>query len=105
MFDSEATKSLCHCATATVRNCRSQDRRDGVLQTQCSRDHAAEVSKLLEQIAPNYLTRLTPGWAANPYFSKPTNTAAESRDFRRETTAFAGKVSSGQPNAMQIIIT
>src|SRR5215207_7010227 len=31
------------------------------------------------------------------YFSNPTNTAASSTDFRSDTTAFAGKVSSGQP--------
>ena len=32
---------------------------------------------------------------ADDHSSKPTNTAASSTDFRRETTAFAGKVSSG----------
>jgi hypothetical protein len=33
------------------------------------------------------------------YFSNPTNTVASSTDFRSDTTAFAGKVSSGQPSA------
>jgi len=37
--------------------------------------------------------------------SKPTNTTASSTDLRRETTALAGKLASGQPMATQIMIT
>lgn len=39
------------------------------------------------------------------YSLKPTNTAASSTLFRSETTTFAGKLSSGQPNAMLFMIT
>ena len=39
------------------------------------------------------------------YPSNPTNTAASSTDLRSETTAFAGKLSSGQPSAMLFMIT
>lgn len=37
--------------------------------------------------------------------SNPTNTAASSTDLRLETTVLAGKPSSGQPMATQIMIT
>ena len=37
--------------------------------------------------------------------SKPMKVTASSTDLRRETTALAGKVSSGQPMAMQIMMT
>jgi hypothetical protein len=37
--------------------------------------------------------------------SKPTKTVASSTDLRCETTEFAGKLSSGQPIAMQVWIT
>ena len=41
-----------------------------------------------------------------PYSSsKPMKTAASSTDLRFETTALAGKLSSGQPMAMQIMMT
>ena len=36
---------------------------------------------------------------------KPKNVAASSTDLRRDTTAFAGKVSSGHPIAMQVWMT
>ena len=42
----------------------------------------------------------------SPHSSKPTNTVASSAtDLRSETTALAGKVSSGQPSAMLFMIT
>lgn len=37
--------------------------------------------------------------------SNPTKTAASSTDLRVETTAFAGKLSSGHPRAMLFMIT
>ena len=42
---------------------------------------------------------------ARDYFSNPTNTVASSTDFRSDTTAFAGKFSSGQPSAMLFMMT
>src|SRR6185312_3299041 len=50
-------------------------------------------------------SRLLSAGRLAPYSSKPTNTAASSTALRFETTALAGKSSSGQPMATQIMIT
>ena len=72
----------------------------------------------LEPIIPTYLYRYRKGGqyadldaaggaagVAATYSSNPTNTMASSTDLRWETTALAGKLSSGKPMATQIMIT
>jgi hypothetical protein len=46
-----------------------------------------------------------PTYETAPCLSNPTNTVASSTDFRWDTTALAGKLSSGHPSAMLFMMT
>src|SRR5262245_11371154 len=68
----------------------------------------ASLDRSAEQLeSPGSALAGRPGMTAEAlgYLSKPTNTVASLTDLRSDTTALAGKVSSGQPSAMLFMMT